>query len=221
MKEENISSDDNNEKNKLNENNTGGNISTSRQGMDPESFYKGFNEHLRFTLAVDPESAGSYDMYNALVLSLRDRLIDRWVKTKKQQDKAETKQLYYMSIEYLMGRAIGNNVINLGYEGVLKEAMEEHGIPWKELRALERDEGLGNGGLGRLAACFLDSLATMDYAAIGYGLRYEYGIFKQEIVNGYQVEKPDDWLRNGNPWEIKRPDIPCTVQFGGRLERDD
>ena len=221
MKEENISSDDNNEKKKLNENNTGGNISTSRQGMDPESFYKGFNEHLRFTLAVDPESAGSYDMYNALVLSLRDRLIDRWVKTKKQQDKAETKQLYYMSIEYLMGRAIGNNVINLGYEGVLKEAMEEHGIPWKELRALERDEGLGNGGLGRLAACFLDSLATMDYAAIGYGLRYEYGIFKQEIVNGYQVEKPDDWLRNGNPWEIKRPDIPCTVQFGGRLERDD
>ena len=222
MKEENISSaDDNKEKTALNENNTADCISTSRQGMDPKSFYKGFNEHLRFTLAVDPESAGSYDMYNALVLTLRDRLIDRWVKTKKQQDKAESKQLYYMSIEYLMGRAIGNNVINLGYEGVLKEAMEEHGIPWKELRALERDEGLGNGGLGRLAACFLDSLATMDYAAIGYGLRYEYGIFKQEIVNGYQVEKPDDWLRNGNPWEIKRPDIPCTVQFGGRLERDD
>ncbi len=120
-----------------------------------------------------------------------------------------------------MGRAIGNNIINLGYEDVLREAMEENGIPWKELRSLERDEGLGNGGLGRLAACFLDSLATMNYQAIGYGLRYEYGIFRQEIVNGYQVEKPDDWLKHGNPWEIKRPDIPCTVQFGGRLERDD
>ncbi len=201
--------------------NTGEKSLTSRQGGDPASFFAGFDEHLRFSLAVDPESASRYDMYNALVLTIRDRLIDRWVKTKKLQDKAESKQLYYMSIEYLMGRAIGNNVINLGYENVLKEAMEKNGIPWKELRALEMDEGLGNGGLGRLAACFLDSLATMNYPAIGYGLRYEYGIFRQEIVNGYQVEKPDDWLRNGNPWEIKRPDIPCTVQFGGRLERED
>ena len=196
-------------------------ISTSREGADPKSFYKGFDEHLRFSLAVDRESAGQYDMYNALVLTIRDRLIDRWVKTKKEQDEAASKQLYYLSIEYLMGRAIGNNIINLGYEDVLREAMEENGIPWKELRSLERDEGLGNGGLGRLAACFLDSLATMDYQAIGYGLRYEYGIFRQEIVNGYQVEKPDDWLKHGNPWEVKRPDIPCTVQFGGRLERDD
>ena len=200
---------------------TDNNLSSSRQGKDPQALYAGFNEHLRFSLAVDPESASSYDMYNALVLTIRDRLIGRWVKTKKIQEKADSKQLYYMSIEYLMGRAIGNNVINLGYEEALKEGMEKHGIPWKDLRALERDEGLGNGGLGRLAACFLDSLATMNYQAIGYGLRYEYGIFRQEIVNGYQVEKPDDWLKNGNPWEIKRPDIPCTVQFGGRLERDD
>ncbi len=196
-------------------------ITSSRRGADPLSFYAGFDEHLRFSLAANPETASRYDMYNALVLTIRDRLIDRWVETKKKQEEAESKQLYYLSIEYLMGRAIGNNVINLGYEDVLKEAMEKNGIPWKELRALERDEGLGNGGLGRLAACFLDSLATMNYQAIGYGLRYEYGIFRQEIINGYQVEKPDDWLKNGNPWEIKRPDIPCTVQFGGRLERDD
>ena len=200
---------------------TNGKLLSSRQGTDPAALYAGFDEHLRFSLAIEPDSASKYDMYNALVLTIRDRLIDRWVKTKKLHDQVASKQLYYFSIEYLMGRAIGNNVINLGYEDSLKEAMESHGIPWKELRALEHDEGLGNGGLGRLAACFLDSLATMDYPAIGYGLRYEFGIFSQKIVNGYQVEKPDEWLKYGNPWEIRRPDIPCIVQFGGRLERDD
>ncbi len=199
----------------------GRNVFSSRQGTDAAAIAAGFEEHLKYSLAIDPASAGKYDQYYAMIYTIRDRLIEKWVKTKKAHEKDIGRKLYYFSIEYLMGRAIGNNVINLGIEEQLQEALEELGVPWKELRGLEHDEGLGNGGLGRLAACFLDSLATLNYPAIGYGLRYEFGIFKQEIVSGYQVEKPDDWLKYGNPWEIKRPDIPCIVQFGGRIEKDE
>ena len=199
----------------------GNNVFTSRQGTDSDAIVAGFEEHLKYSLAMDPKSTAKYDRYYALVYTIRDRLIERWIKTKKAHEKDTGRKLYYFSIEYLMGRAIGNNIINLGIEEQLKEAMKTLGVPLQEIRELEHDEGLGNGGLGRLAACFLDSLATMDYAAIGYGLRYEFGIFKQEIISGYQVEKPDDWLKYGNPWEIKRPDIPCVVQFGGRLEKDE
>ncbi|MDX9799823.1 MAG: glycogen/starch/alpha-glucan phosphorylase [Spirochaetia bacterium] len=193
----------------------------SRQGTDADAIAAGFEEHLKYSLAMDPNTTAKYDRYYALVFTIRDRLIERWLKTKKAHGEDTGRKLYYFSIEYLMGRAIGNNIINLGIQEQLKEAMKRLGVPLQEIRELEHDKGLGNGGLGRLAACFLDSLATLDYAAIGYGLRYEFGIFKQEIVGGYQVEKPDDWLKYGNPWEIKRPDIPCVVQFGGRLEKDE
>ncbi len=199
----------------------GNNVFTSRQGTDAESIASGFEEHLKYSLAIDPKSKSKYDRYYALVYTIRDRLIERWVKTKKVHEKDIGRKLYYFSIEYLMGRAIGNNIINLGIQDQLKEAMKNLGVPLQEIQELEHDQGLGNGGLGRLAACYLDSLATMDYPAIGYGLRYEFGIFRQEIASGYQVEKPDDWLKYGNPWEIKRPDIPCIVQFGGRLEKDE
>lgn len=199
----------------------GRNVFSSRQGLDPDAIASGFEEHLKYSLAIDPESASKYDQYYAMIYTIRDRLIERWIKTKKAHEKDTGRKLYYFSIEYLMGRAIGNNVINLCIEKPLKEAMESIGVSWRDIRDLEHDEGLGNGGLGRLAACFLDSLATLDYPAIGYGLRYEFGIFKQEIVGGYQVEKPDDWLKYGNPWEIRRPDIPCIVQFGGRFEKDE
>lgn len=196
-------------------------VSSSRQGTDANAIVKGFNEHLKYSLASDITSAGKLNQYYALVYTIRDRLIEKWVKTKKAHGRDEGRKLYYFSIEYLMGRVMGNNIINLGIEDALQEAMDSLGIPWKEIRNLEHDEGLGNGGLGRLAACFLDSLATLNYPAVGYGLRYEFGIFKQEISNGYQVEKPDNWLKYGNPWEIKRADIPCIVQFGGHLEKDE
>jgi len=193
----------------------------SRSGTDPENIKAGLEEHLRYSLARDPEAAGKYDHYYALIYTIRDRLIEKWINTKKAQRIDTGKKLYYFSIEYLMGRVSANNVVNLGFDKELVKAMDELNVPWKEIQELEHDEGLGNGGLGRLAACFLDSLATMNYPAIGYGLRYEFGIFRQDIVGGYQVEKPDNWLKYGNPWEMKRVDIPCVVQFGGSLEKND
>lgn len=193
----------------------------SRTGTDAASIKAGFVEHLKFSLARDPEAAERFDHYYALIYTIRDRLIERWIKTKNAHKANTDKKLYYFSIEYLMGRAIENNIINMGIDDAVREAMHDLGVTWEEIWDLEHDEGLGNGGLGRLAACFLDSLATMQYPAIGYGLRYEFGIFSQEIINGYQIEKPDDWLRFGNPWEMRRADIPCIVQFGGHVERDD
>ncbi len=189
----------------------------SRQGHDTQSFIHGFAEHLKYSLAVDPMIASSHDHYHALCLAIRDRLIERWVKTKQVHSEKKVKRVYYLSFEYLMGRAIGNNTINLKFETSVRQALEELGYSWEELRDLEVDEGLGNGGLGRLAACFLDSLATLEIPAFGYGLRYEYGLFRQEIENGYQVEKADDWLLRGNPWEVEREDISVKVQFGGQV----
>ena len=197
------------------------NVFPTRTGMDVENIKAGMEEHLRYSLARDPAAAGKYDNYYALIYTIRDRLIEKWIRTKNAQKKDTGKKLYYFSIEYLMGRISANNVVNLGFDKELVKAMEELGVPWKEIQELEHDEGLGNGGLGRLAACFIDSLATMDYPAVGYGIRYEFGIFRQEIVRGYQVEKPDNWLKYGNPWEIKRVDIPCVVQFGGTFEKDE
>ena len=195
--------------------------SLSRTGIDCENIKTGYQEHLKYSFALDPGVVGKYDNYYAMIYTIRDRLIEKWIDTKKAQKADTGKKLYYLSIEYLMGRVSANNVINLGFDKELIKAMDELGIQWKDIQELEHDEGLGNGGLGRLAACFLDSLATLDYPAIGYGLRYEFGIFKQEIVGGYQVEKPDNWLKYGNPWEIRRIDIPCVVQFGGRFEKDE
>lgn len=188
--------------------------------MDAAALEVNFLEHLKYTLAVSPENANDLDRYNALVLTIRDHLIERWLKTKEEHYKKKAKTVYYFSFEFLMGRAIGNNVINLGFEENIKKALEELGFSWEELKELEVDEALGNGGLGRLAACFLDSLATLEIPAYGYGLRYEYGLFQQKIENGYQVEYADDWLKNGNPWEIRRNDIPAKVHFGGRTVKD-
>ncbi|MCL2294360.1 MAG: glycogen/starch/alpha-glucan phosphorylase [Spirochaetes bacterium] len=197
------------------------NAFASKRETDVENVKLGFEEHLRYSLARDPDSAGTYDYYYALINTIRDRLIERWIDTKKNQRTDTGKKLYYLSIEYLMGRVTLNNVINMGFDKELMQAMEELGLPLKDIVELEADEGLGNGGLGRLAACFMDSLATMNYPAIGYGLRYQFGIFKQEIVGGYQVEKPDNWLKYGNPWEMKRLDLACVVQFGGRFEKNE
>lgn len=190
---------------------------SNRQGKDELSLARGFAEHLKFTLCNDRYTAGIEDRYTALALAVRDRLINRWLKTQSTHHDKNVKRVYYLSLEFLMGRALGNNVINMQIEDELLRGLSEMGISWEELREQEVDAGLGNGGLGRLAACFLDSLASLDLPAFGYGLRYDYGIFRQQIDNGYQVEQPDEWLRNGNPWETAHFDIAVTVNFGGRV----
>src|SRR5579884_723838 len=177
-----------------------------------------FERHLRLTLAKDRYSATEHDRYVALALAVRDRLIDRWIATQQTHHKQNVKRIYYLSLEFLIGRLLGNNVINLKLEETCRQAMSEVGLQWEALRDHEVDAGLGNGGLGRLAACFLDSMATLGLPAIGYGLRYDFGIFKQRIVNGNQVEQPDEWLKLGYPWEIAHPEFSFQVPFEGRVE---
>ncbi len=177
--------------------------------------------HLKYSLAKDEFSATDHDRYYALALAIRDRLVDGWIRTSVAYHKTGAKRAYYLSMEYLIGRAMGNNVINLQLDDVVTQAMADLGLSWDFLRDIERDAGLGNGGLGRLAACFLDSLATLQLPGYGYGVRYDFGIFRQAIKNGYQVEEPDNWLRFGNPWEIERPESQFEVHFGGRVDMEE
>jgi len=190
----------------------------SRKGRSPESLKLGFEEHLKYTLGTCGTDAGDRDLLMALAYAVRDRITDRWLKTRQIHEKKNVKRVYYLSLEFLMGRSLAGNIINLDIKKEIEDALRDLGYDFREIEDTENDAGLGNGGLGRLAACFMDSLATLGYPAYGYGIRYDYGIFKQKIENGYQVEIPDDWLRNGNPWEIKRPDITVPVLFGGRVE---
>lgn len=152
----------------------------SRNGFDVESIIWGFAEHLRYTLGDDRYSATDHDRFMALAYAIRDRILHRWIKTRQLHRQSDVKRVYYLSLEFLIGRAMTNNVINLGIEPEVREAMEELGYRYEELADQEVDAGLGNGGLGRLAACFMDSLATMKIPAVGYGLRYDYGIFRQK-----------------------------------------
>ncbi len=177
--------------------------------------------HLKYSLAKDEFSATDHDRYYALALAIRDHLVDGWIRTSVTYHKTGVKRAYYLSMEYLIGRAMGNNVINLQLDENVRKAMDDLGLSWDFLRDLERDAGLGNGGLGRLAACFLDSLATLQLPGYGYGVRYDYGIFRQTVKDGYQVELPDNWLRFGNPWEIERPESQFEVHFGGRVEMEE
>jgi glycogen phosphorylase len=186
--------------------------------MSAEGLKQDFEHHLRRTLAKDRYTATDRDRYYALALAVRDRLIERWIATQQTHHKKNVKRLYYLSLEFLIGRLLGNNVINLNLEDSCRKAMSDVGLDWENFRDYEVDAGLGNGGLGRLAACFLDSLATLNLPAVGYGLRYDFGIFKQRIVNGYQVEQPDEWLKLGYPWEIAHPEFSFPVQFEGRVE---
>ena len=178
-----------------------------------------FQNHLKYTLAKDHFSATERDRYYALSLTVRDRLIEKWIATSQQYYNNDAKRIYYLSVEYLIGRAMGNNVINLRLDDVVTQAMEELGVDWHCLREIERDAGLGNGGLGRLAACFLDSMAALQLPGYGYGIRYDYGIFRQVLCDGYQVEEPDNWLRHGYPWEIERPEYQFWVRYGGCVEQ--
>ena len=190
------------------------------ESMSAEAIKRDFKSHLKYSLAKDKYSATDLDLYYALAMTVRDRLVERWIQTSQTYYKKDAKRIYYLSMEYLMGRALGNNVINLGMEEPVSEAMNDLGLQWNYLRDLEVDAGLGNGGLGRLAACFLDSLATLQLPGYGYGIRYDYGIFRQLIRDGYQVEVPDNWLRNPYPWEIERPEYQFEVHFGGRVQAE-
>ena len=177
-----------------------------------------FTNHLLYSLAKDQYSATELDRYMSLALTIRDRLIERWISTQQRYYRKDAKRIYYLSAEFLMGRALANNLINLGLYDTTRDAMKMLNLNLGDVLEQEVDAGLGNGGLGRLAACFLDSMATLDIPGYGYGIRYEFGMFDQEIKDGWQVEKPDEWLRLGNPWEIARPEYGVPVRFGGHTE---
>lgn len=157
-------------------------------------------------------------LYEALSLTLRDRIMTDWRNTWKDYEKKGVRKAYYMSLEFLIGRSLGNHILNLDIESESKAALNTFALDLEEIITEEHDAGLGNGGLGRLAACFMDSCASLNLPVIGYGIRYEYGMFRQIIENGYQVEEPDHWLRDGNPWEIERPEYTQVIKFGGRVE---
>lgn len=178
---------------------------------------KYFNRHLHFTLVKDRNIATARDYFFALAYTARDNLVSRWIRTQQYYYEKDPKRIYYLSLEYYMGRSLQNTMINLGIQNACDEAMYQLGLDIEDLQDIEEDAGLGNGGLGRLAACFLDSMATLGLAAYGYGIRYEYGIFAQKIRNGEQTEEPDDWLRFGNPWEKSRPEYMIPVHFFGRV----
>ncbi|KAG5284903.1 hypothetical protein AALO_G00031780 [Alosa alosa] len=177
-----------------------------------------FNRHLHFTLVKDRIVATKRDYYFALANTVRDHLVGRWIRTQQHYYEKDPKRVYYISLEFYMGRTLQNTMVNLALENACDEAMYQLGLEMEELQELEEDAGLGNGGLGRLAACFLDSMASLGLAAYGYGIRYEFGIFNQKIHNGWQVEEADDWLRYGNPWEKARPEYMRPVHFFGRTE---
>jgi glycogen phosphorylase len=191
------------------------------KGMDVDSIKKSFLTHLEYSLGKDEYSSTMNDCYSSLALLTRDRLIERWTETQQTYYNKDAKRIYYLSLEFLIGRTLGNSIINLDMYENVEKSVKELGHTLEELREQEWDAGLGNGGLGRLAACFLDSMATLELPAVGYGIRYEYGIFFQTIKDGYQVESPDNWLRYGNIWEFPRPEFLYRVKFYGRVNQFD
>lgn len=191
------------------------------KGMTSRDLRTGFLNKLEYSIAKDEYTYVPYDLFLSLSYVIRDRLIERWIITQQKYHAVDPKRVYYLSLEFLMGRLLSNNIANLGIRDVAREAMESLGLEYGDIEDQEVDAGLGNGGLGRLAACFLDSMATLELPALGYGIRYEFGIFTQKIVNGYQREEPEDWLEKGNPWEIERPEYKQRVRFYGKLLKDE
>ena len=194
---------------------------TRALGMKPKDIASGVSEHFNFTLGRDRFCKSSHYSYTALALTVRDRLMERWKNTQQAYREADSRRAYYLSLEFLMGRALRNALLNLGLDAATRKALEQLGLDLEELADIENDAGLGNGGLGRLAACFLDSCASLQLPVTGYGIRYEYGMFRQLIESGYQLEEPDHWLRNGNVWELERPELTTRILFGGRTVMDE
>jgi starch phosphorylase len=192
---------------------------TDKEDPRTYSLSNQFAEHMEFELVRDKITATGDDAYFALSLAVRDRLVRKWLRTQNQYYDQDVKRVYYLSLEYLMGRMLGNALINMDLYDECYNILKKDGYSLEEIRDFEKDMGLGNGGLGRLAACYLDSMATLELPAFGYGIRYEYGIFEQEIENGYQIEYADSWLSGGNPWDIMRRELAFNVKFYGRVER--
>jgi starch phosphorylase len=190
---------------------------TDQEKSEKFSLRTQFAEHLEFDLVKDKFTVTPSDAYYSLSLSIRDKLVRAWLRTQQKYKEEDVKRVYYLSLEFLMGRLLGNALINLDYYDECYNILKEDGYNLENVRELEPDMGLGNGGLGRLAACFLDSMASLGLPAFGYGIRYEYGIFKQEIENGYQAEKPDHWLSYGNPWEVMRRELTYRVKYYGNV----
>ncbi len=188
---------------------------TMKKQFDRETFKEDIIKNVRYRFRKTLEEASEQEIYQAVAYAIKDDIIDNWMETHKEYEEQDAKTVYYLSMEFLTGRALGNNLINLCCYEDVKEVLQELGLNLNVIEDQEPDPALGNGGLGRLAACFLDSLSTLNYPAYGCGIRYKYGMFKQKIVNGEQVEAPDDWLKNGNPFEIKRPEYSQEVKFGG------
>ena len=189
-----------------------------RTGLSAPALAKAVANHLRYSICRMPVVASAQDYYRALALAVRDRLQHRWTNTVQAYMRADTKVACYLSAEFLLGPHLGNNLVNLGIEQAARDALATLGLDLDELLAQEEEPGLGNGGLGRLAACYLDSAASLERPAVGYGIRYEFGIFDQEIRDGWQVEVTDKWLRYGNPWEVAKPEIAYRVNWGGHTE---
>ena len=187
-------------------------------GLDPNSIVDAFAHRMMYSVARDAFNATDFDAFQALAFSVRDRIMDRWFTTQDSYYRRDVKRVYYLSLEFLLGRLLTSSIINLGAKNEYTDALQRLGFELEKLAEREADAGLGNGGLGRLAACFLDSASTLGLPFYGYGIRYEYGIFRQRIVDGQQVEAPDNWLRYGNPWEVARPDVLFPVKFYGRNE---
>ena len=188
--------------------------------ISKEEFKKSIIENVKNQYRRTIDEATPQQIFQAVSYAIKDVIIDDWIATQKQFDETGAKKVYYLSMEFLMGRALGNNIINLGAKKAVKEALEELGFDLNAIEDQEPDPALGNGGLGRLAACFLDSLATLGYPAYGCGIRYRYGMFKQKIKDGYQVEVPDEWLKNGYPFELRRPEYATEVKFGGYVKTE-
>jgi glycogen phosphorylase len=194
--------------------------SDARRSTRAESLKRDIVDHITYTLALDRGMASERDFYMSTAWSIRDRLAERWAATQRRYRERDAKRVYYLSLEFLMGRTLGNALINLGLTEPTVEALDPLGFRLEDIEEIEPDAGLGNGGLGRLAACYLDSMATLEIPGYGYGIRYEHGIFRQIIVGGRQVEMPDNWLHDENPWEIARPERTYPVKFYGRVETE-
>ncbi|MBO4411234.1 MAG: glycogen/starch/alpha-glucan family phosphorylase, partial [Lachnospiraceae bacterium] len=190
------------------------------QRFDKEEFKNSIRENVKLLFRTKIEHATKQQIFQAVAYTVKDSIIDDWIDTHRAYEEQDVKILYYMSMEFLMGRALGNMLLNISEDQAVRDALSELGIDLNEIEDEEPDAALGNGGLGRLAACFLDSLATLGYGAYGCGIRYKYGMFAQRIQDGYQVEVPDNWLKNGNPFEIRRPEYACEVKFGGYVSME-
>ncbi len=187
-------------------------------GTGPEEIRHAINNRLVYSIGKDPFTAVDHDWLQALSYVVRDRLIERWMDTHRNYSRRDCKRVYYLSLEFLIGRSLNNALLNIGFRDNTAQALESLGLDLETMQTLEHDAALGNGGLGRLAACILDSIATLDLPATGYGIRYEYGMFRQQIENGEQREQPENWLAAGNPWEFSRPEVRYLIRFGGQVQ---